>query len=95
MIPFLDIYAAYRVNVLRKYLLIMIPVVMVVGSVLYTIFPVDISEDFEGFVTWFLFLDYVYDPIGSIPSMIQHVGLVLLAIYLVRRWSKIWNKKFY
>ncbi|MFQ5573047.1 MAG: hypothetical protein ACE5EJ_02225 [Nitrosopumilaceae archaeon] len=95
MIPFLDIYAAYRVKVLRKYLLIMIPVIFAVGSIVYTIFPVNtIGEDFKGLVTWLFFLDYVYDTIDSIPYMIQHVGLVLLAIYLVRRWSKQWNKKF-
>ena len=95
MIPYLDIYAAYRVKHLRKYLLIMVPVILAVGSVVYTVFPVSpISEDFVGVVSWVFFLDYVYDPIDSIPYMIQHVGVVLLAIYLVRRWSKQWNKKF-
>ena len=95
MIPYVDIYAAYRVKRLRKYLLIMIPVILAAGSFVYTIFPVEpLSQDFEGIVAWIFFLDYLYDPIDSIPYMIQHVGLVLLAIFLVRRWSKQWNTKF-
>ena len=94
IIPLLDIYAVYRVQRLRKYFLIMLPLGFVVGLVYSTMFPETNWQNFDEFVSAFLFLDYVYDPIGSIPHMISHVGFVLLAIFLVRRWSKQWNKQF-
>ena len=97
LIPILDMYAAFRVKRLRRYLLIMLPIGAVLGYVDTSVFPDYVWEDFDDFTSSMLFLDYVKygdDPI-RLPTLIAYqVGLVLLAIYLVRRWSKQWNKKF-
>ena len=97
LIPFLDIYAAYRVKRLRRYLLIMLPIGFVLGTVDTMMFPDYIWEDIDDATSSFLFLDYVKysdDPIRLPTLIVYHVGLVLLAIFLVRRWSKEWNKKY-
>ena len=94
LIPFLDIYAAYRVQCIRKYFLIILLIGLVVGFVDTTLFPENNWQDWDDFVNSFLFLNYVYDPIGSIPYIIQHIGFVLLAIYLIRHWSNNWNRNF-
>ena len=96
-IPILDIYAAYRVKKLRKYFLIMLPIGFVLGTVDSTLFPEYGWEDVDDAASSFLFLDYVKfadDPI-RLPALIAYQGgLILLAIFLVRRWSKQWNRKF-
>ena len=97
IIPILDIYAAYRVKRLRRYLLIMLPIGFALGLVDSTVFPDYVWEEFDDFSSSMLYLDYVRfadDPIRLFTLIIYDVGLVLLAIYLVRRWSKQWNKKF-
>ncbi len=97
LIPLLDIYAAFRVKRLRRYLLIMLPIGFVLGMVDSTLFPEYGWEDIGDATSSFLFLDYVKyadDPI-RLPTMIAYqVGIILLAIFLVRRWSKQWNQKF-
>jgi len=94
IIPILDIYASYRVKRLRKYLLIMILVgipVIIADSVL---FPTpDMDETFEDMEISDMFF-YGYDTNHFVAFIVEEIGLVLLAIYLVRRWSKEWNKKF-
>ena len=97
LIPFLDIYAAYRVTRLRKYLLIMLPIGFALGLVDSTAFPEYVWEDFDDFSSSMLYLDYVRyadDTIRILALLAYQVGLVLLAIFLVRRWSKQWNSKF-
>ena len=97
LIPFLDIYAAYRVKRLRRYLLIMLPIGFVLGIVDSTAFPEYVWEDFDDFASSMLYLDYVNyadDPIRILALIAYQVGLVLLAIFLVRRFSKQWNRKF-
>ena len=92
LIPFLDIYAAYRVTRLRKYLLIMILVGIPVSIADSVIFP-DTDKTFDGFLQFLTFY-YGIDTNHFVASIIIWIGTVLLAIYLIRRWSKIWNKKF-
>jgi len=92
LIPLLDIYAAYRVKRLRKYLIIMILVGIPVSMADSAIFP-DTDATLEGFLQFFTFYIGV-DTNHFVASIIIWIGTVLLAIYLIRRWSKIWNKKF-
>ncbi len=94
LIPLLDIYAAYRVTRLRKYLLIMILVGIPVSIADSMLFAIDITnedlEDLEAFDMLF----YGYDTNHFIATVVAWVGFILLAIFLVRRWSKQWNQKF-
>ena len=92
IIPILDIYAAYRVKVLRKYMIIMILVAIPVSIADSVIFP-DTDKTFNGFLQFLTFY-YGIDTNHFVASIIIWMGTVLLAIYLVRRWSKQWNAKF-
>ncbi len=89
IIPILDIYAAYRVTRLRKYLLIMILVSIGIGMAHYAIFPdmvvSEISEDMQ---------PLYYDESFMAVWIAETGGSILLAVYLIRHWSKQWNKKF-
>ncbi len=93
LIPILDIYAAYRVKRLRKYLVIMILVGIPVSIADSAMVPSDKVVSFE---TFFQFLTFYFGVNTNhfVFSFAVWIGTVLLAIYLVRRWSKIWNKKF-
>ncbi len=94
MIPFLDVYAAYRVKQLRKYLLIMILLVIIPVTIADKIlFPIDRMASFEEFLQ-FLALYYGVDTNHFVFSVATWAGTILVAIYLVRRWSKKWNKQF-
>ena len=90
IIPILDIYAAYRVKRLRKYLIIMILVGIPVSIADSVIFP-DTDKTFDGFLQFLTFY-YGTDTNHFAVSIVIWIGTVLLAIYLVRRWSKQWNK---
>jgi len=94
LIPLLDIYAAYRVTRLRKYLLIMILVGIPVSIADSLLFPIDVTdenlEDLEASDMFF----YGYDTNHLIVTIVIWAGFILLAIFLVRRWSKQWNQKF-
>ena len=92
IIPILDIYAAYRVKVLRKYMIIIILVAIPVSIADSVIFP-DTDKTFDGFLQFLTFY-YGIDTNHFVASIIFWMGTVLLAIYLVRRWSKQWNAKF-
>ena len=92
IIPILDIYAAYRVKVLRKYMIIIILVAIPVSIADSVIFP-DTDKTFEGFLQFLTFY-YGVDTNHFVASIIIWMGTVMLAIYLVRRWSKQWNAKF-
>ena len=97
LIPILDMYAAYRVKRLRRYLLIMLSVGAVLGYIDTTVFPEYVWEDFDDFTSSMFYQDYVKysdDSIRLLTLIAYQVGAVLLAIFLVRRWSKQWNKKF-
>jgi len=89
IIPILDLYAAYKVKRLRKYLLITILVGIGIAIINYAAFPpMSASEISEAFAPE-MFSD---TNIGA--SVAEIIGQLLLQIYLVRRWSKEWNKKF-
>ena len=89
IIPILDMYASYRVKRLRRYLLIMILVSIGVGAAHYAIFPEmavsEISEDMQ---------PLYYDESFMAVWIAETGGTILLAVYLIRRWSKQWNEKF-
>ena len=94
MIPYLDIYAAYRVKRLRKYLLIMMLAVIIPITIAdEVLFPMDKVISFEEFLQFLTFY-YGVDTNHFVFAIATWAGAVLVAIFLVRRWSKQWNKQF-
>lgn len=83
LIPILDIYAAYRIKKLRKYLLIMIVFVGIPLGVLNAV----ISPVGSFAIPEFVYADTVF-------SVGTWIGSILIAIYLIRRWSVQWNKAY-
>jgi len=93
LIPVLDMYAAYKVKRLRKYLVIMMLVVAVPVSIAdYILFPHEIDA-WEGFVN---VMTYYYDVDTNqfVFSIAVQIVTILFAIFLIRRWSKQWNNLF-
>ncbi len=56
------------------------------------IFP-DKEKTFDGFLQFLMFY-YGTDTNHFVVSIVIWIGTVLIAIFLVRRWSKQWNLKF-
>ena len=97
-IPILNLYAAYKIRRLRRYLLIMIFLVEVpisiIGSITYQ------------FVSCYYLVGGFVDELVPRPSIAfdcvapeifiiaTSIGPILIAIYLIRRWSAQWNLRF-
>ena len=94
MIPYLDMYAAYRIKRLRKYLLIMILLVVIPVTIAdEVLFPMAKIVSFEKFLEFLTFY-YGVDTNHFVFSIATWAGAILVAIYLVRGWSKQWNMQF-
>lgn len=93
IVPYLNLYAFYRVQKLRIFLLISIGISLGVLSVITTIaMMVTYAGGGEDFITEFENLMVFWKSIPII--IISHVGVALINIFLVRRWSKKWNEPF-
>jgi formate hydrogenlyase subunit 3/multisubunit Na+/H+ antiporter MnhD subunit len=93
IITILDMYAAYRIKKLRKYLAIMILVIAIPVSVASSVFLPTDDEGLEGFTNLMIFY-YGVDDNQFIFSVVVQIGTILFAIFLIRRWSKQWNMQF-
>ena len=93
MIPILDMYAAYRIKKLRKYLLIIILVIAIPVSIASSVFLPSDDASIEGFTNFLIFY-YGVDDNKFIFSITVQIGTVLFAMFLIRRWSKQWNIQF-
>ena len=93
LIPILDMYAAYRIKKLRKYLAIMILVIAIPVSIASTVFLPTDEDLVEGFTNIIIFY-FGVDDNQFIFSVGVQIGTVLFAIFLIRRWSKQWNMQF-
>ena len=98
-IPIMDLYAAYHIKKLRWYLVIMILVGIPLGITLDTVFPQAQPSDYDKMIleeeiNWsYLFLGD--NPNDAIVSwIIYQVIVYLVAVYIIRRWSKKWNTQF-
>ena len=94
IIPILDIYASYRVKRLRRYLLISVLVGIGIGIVNYVMFPIPELDDAPKDIEIFGMSDYGYDTNHIVAFIVQEIGFILFVVYLIRHWSKEWNKKF-
>ncbi|MGB0855988.1 MAG: SRPBCC family protein [Nitrosopumilus sp.] len=117
-IPFVDIWTFYRIQKLRRYLTIFVPVILGVGFIipLVAIGPEYFSnEEWRSCITQNGF-DYCFENVGMYrgepctpdwrwilyyntcdpdeirdPYLVFHISVLVLAVYLVRRWSRQWN----
>ncbi len=95
LIPLLDIYAAYRIKKLRWYLLIMLTFGIIMGVIDVTAFPAMQEEAWDKFPLSILWFHYDYDDHEYVQFLIiADVAAYVLAIFLILRWSLIWNKQF-
>lgn len=93
LIPIMDMYAAYRIKKLRKYLVIMLLVIAIPVTIASSIFLPTDEELVEGFTNLLIFY-YGVDDNQFIFSVVVQIGTILFAIFLIRRWSRQWNMQF-
>ena len=93
IIPILDMYAAYRIKKLRKYMAIMILVIAIPVTITSSVFLPTNDEGLEGFTNLMTYY-YGVDDDQFIFSIGVQIGSILFAIFLIRRWSKQWNLQF-
>ena len=93
IIPYLNLYAIYRVQKLRKYFLIAIlisvaaTIILSVGVWVYVMLIVDSTQED---LTPDILL--IFESIRSLPAyLIYFSSGILLNVYLVRKWSRDWN----
>jgi len=82
-IPFVDLWAYYRIQKLRLYLLIIYGGNIIAGII------IGITFGFTGSLMEMPDVSSYY-----IPSIAVGIAFHLLAIYLVVKWSRNWNAKF-
>jgi hypothetical protein len=99
-IPIMDMYAAYHVKKLRWYLLIMLAVGIPLSVAMSAINPMPEADDYDNLFLENQEIDWGYALLGENPEaaiaslIIYHAVAYALAVYLIRRWSKKWNKQF-
>jgi len=83
LVPFLDLYAAYKVRKFILYFTIIVPITIGVSYALEMVFPIsDIDR-----LTLEAFSALSYNSIATC------VVTIPIAVYLIRNWSKKWNEK--
>ena len=82
-IPFVNLWAFYRIQKLRLYLLIIIGSSIIAGIIM------GITFGFTGSLMEMPDVSSYY-----ISSIVVSIAIQLLAIYLVVKWSRNWNAKF-
>ena len=100
-IPIMDIVASYRVKRLRWYLLIFIGYGGLSTAIQSVINPLDetalYNEKVFSETTGF---DWNYALLGSNPELsiitiiVHNTIAYVIAVFLIRRWSKKWNQNF-
>ena len=93
MIPIMDMFAAYRIKKLRKYLAIMILVIAIPVTIASSVFLPTDDEGLEGFTNLMIYYYGINDD-QFIFSIGVQIGSVLFAIFFMRRWSNRWNDQF-
>jgi hypothetical protein len=89
-IPFVNLWAFYRIKKLRKFLLmVFIPEGVISLAIILPLVVENVQQALEG------------NPMTSNESIaativlyIVEIGFTILAIYLIYKWSKEWNTQF-
>ena len=97
----MDIVASYRVKKMRWYLLIFIVFGAISASIQSFVYPFDETSTYnEKIYSEINGFDWNYAILGSNPDLgilniiIHHAIAYVIAVYLIRRWSKRWNQNF-
>ncbi len=100
-VPLMDIVASYRVKRMRWYLLIFIGFGAISSLVQSFVYPLDEASTYgEKIYSEVNGIDWSYAVLGDNPelgilSIIIHNAIAyLIAVYLIRGWSKKWNQRF-
>ena len=99
-IPLLDLYAAYQVKRLRWYIVIILASGIVVSIIMSLVIPPIDEYDPDKLLTIDGQLNWEYAMFGEnrelgITNMLITEGiLIVIAVYVIRRWSKKWNMQF-
>ena len=84
IIPIINLWACYRIENLRLYLLVIIAILVVEFLVVALIFP----ESFDAFYG----LTESEQPIDNSIYILEIGVEVAISIVLIRKWSKEWNE---
>ena len=84
IIPIINLWACYRIEKLRLYLLVIIAILVVEFLVVALIFP----ENFDAFYG----LTESEQPIDNSIYILEIGVEVAISIVLIRKWSKEWNE---
>ena len=92
-VPFLDLWAFYRIRKLKKYLLyVYIPQlfigVIIAGLIMGMAFEENGNEKLQNFSKDLEANELVL----IIPSIVMEMGFTIFSIYLIATWSEKWNK---
>ena len=99
-IPILDLYAAYHIKKLRWYLLIMLLLGAAMGGIGTAINPPIEEYDenkimtIDGQINWEYLILGENPEIAILTTILYHVVVYAVAVYLIRRWSHQWNRQF-
>ena len=99
-IPIMDLYAAYKIKKLRWYLLIMIGLGFAMSAVTGIANPMPEQDDPSLYMDDMGDVDWGKVWFGPNPEvaaslMILNIAItIVVAVYLIRRWSKKWNESF-
>ena len=88
-IPFLDIYSAYHIKKLRRYLLVILCTVLIPqAAVEFALFDsmLEIQEAFTAFL-----YPESENFVQSVYVMLWTAGSIAWSVVLIRRWSMRWN----
>jgi len=90
-IPIVDLWAAYRIQKLRKFLLVIICFAVVVIPLDIMLFPNDFWGDSSSNI-----LEFSYGDLYARNGFDLAVQLIVIGIQiiLIRKWSKKWNEQF-
>jgi len=100
VIPILDLYAAYHIKKLRWYLLIMIATSIVISTITSLVGPQTEDYDQDKIINAEGDFDWNYMFWGENPGLVIGTMIVSnavsigVSVYVIRRWSKEWNRKF-
>jgi len=94
-VPILDLWAFYRIQKLKKYLLF-IYVPQIVVAMVIVVFVVNMVFEENGLEMVNEFSDDLNDNeiMLTVASTAIGLGFTILSIYLIATWSEKWNKKF-
>ena len=93
IIPYVELYAFYRIQKLRRYILNIISIFITIYLVAFGIrLGVALVDSLESAAS--AYVDMIKFTESMPAYVISLIGTALINIYLVRKWSKKWNKQF-